>query len=113
MQPDDEVCLCYHVSLRKLVNYARRVRPRHASQMTACLGAGTGCGWCIPILQRIAADASRTPDAPAAQTPASAPADPSLDVGMSREEYAAARRAYHREPGARHRFDEESPEERQ
>ena len=27
MQPDDLICLCYRVSLRKLVNYARRERP--------------------------------------------------------------------------------------
>ena len=56
MELDDEVCHCSHVSLRKLVNYARRVRPQVASQMVDCLGAGTGCGWCIPILKKIAED---------------------------------------------------------
>jgi NAD(P)H-nitrite reductase large subunit len=50
---DDKICYCFHVSLRKLVNYARRECPQKASQMSECLGAGTGCGWCIPILQRI------------------------------------------------------------
>ena len=53
---DDEICYCYHVPLRKLVNYAQRVRPQRPSQMTECLGAGTGCGWCIPFLIRIAGD---------------------------------------------------------
>jgi len=42
--------------MRKLLNFARRVKPQKASQMTQCLGAGTGCGWCIPILKKIAHD---------------------------------------------------------
>ncbi len=53
MKPDDEICCCYHVSLRKLVNFARREKPRVASQLSECLSAGTGCGWCIPILKKI------------------------------------------------------------
>ena len=56
MQPDDDICYCYHISMRKLVNFARRVRPVQASRMTECLGAGTGCGWCIPFLTKIAQD---------------------------------------------------------
>ena len=54
MQPDDEVCYCYHVSLRKLMNFARRERPSHDAMMAECLGAGTGCGWCVPFLSQIA-----------------------------------------------------------
>ncbi|MBI1827416.1 MAG: (2Fe-2S)-binding protein [Planctomycetes bacterium] len=54
MQPDDKICYCYGVSLRKLVNYSLRVRPERPSQMTGCLNAGTGCGWCIPFLVKIA-----------------------------------------------------------
>lgn len=54
MQFDDEICYCYHVSLRKLINFSKRVRPKQASRMTECLGAGTGCGWCIPFLIKIA-----------------------------------------------------------
>ena len=53
MKPDDKICYCYHVSLRKLYHFARRTRPEKPSQMSECLNAGTGCGWCIPILQRI------------------------------------------------------------
>ena len=56
MQPDDKICYCYDVSLRKLVNFARRERPRQASRMSGCLEAGTGCGWCVPFLIKIAQD---------------------------------------------------------
>ena len=56
MKPDDLICYCYRVSLRKLVNYARRERPARASQMSRCLDAGTGCGWCIPFLTKIQQD---------------------------------------------------------
>lgn len=59
MLPDDELCYCYHVSLRKLVNFSRRTRPGRSSQMSECLGAGTGCGWCVPFLIRIAEDPER------------------------------------------------------
>ena len=54
MQLDDEICYCYHVPLRKLINFSRRSKPTHPSRMTECLGAGTGCGWCIPFLIKIA-----------------------------------------------------------
>ena len=53
MKPDDRICYCFTVSLRKLVNFARRERPQRASQMSECLGAGSGCGWCIPFLKKI------------------------------------------------------------
>lgn len=51
MQPDDHVCLCFRVSLRKIVNYMERERPSVASQLSECLGAGTGCQWCVPFLR--------------------------------------------------------------
>jgi len=81
MQLDDDVCYCYHVSLRKLVNFARRERPACPSQMSECLGAGTGCGWCIPTLTAIAEAAARGED---------------LRIDMSAEQYAEARREYRR-----------------
>ena len=56
MRPDDKICYCYNVSLRKLVHFARRTRPQRPSRMSECLGAGTGCGWCIPFLIKIAGD---------------------------------------------------------
>ena len=56
MQPDDRICYCYGVTLRKLVHFSRRTQPEQPSRMTECLGAGTGCGWCIPFLVKIAQD---------------------------------------------------------
>jgi bacterioferritin-associated ferredoxin len=53
MQPDDEICLCFHVTHRKLVNHIRIEKPRRASQLSECFGAGTGCGWCRPYLVRL------------------------------------------------------------
>lgn len=52
MQPDDTLCYCFHVSLRKVRNFIRVERPRRASQLSACGGAGTGCGWCVRFLER-------------------------------------------------------------
>lgn len=53
MEPNDEVCLCFHVRRRKLENYLRVERPQRASQLSDCGGAGTGCGWCVPILEKL------------------------------------------------------------
>ncbi len=53
MQLDDELCLCFHVTKRKVVNWVRITRPRRAAQLSECYGAGTGCGWCRPFLERI------------------------------------------------------------
>lgn len=77
MQPDDKICYCYHVPMQKLVHFARRTRPKRPSQMTECLGAGTGCGWCIPFLIKIADD----------------PEGFALD-GISPDEYAENRKSY-------------------
>ncbi len=79
MAADDEVCLCYHVSLRKLVNYTKREQPPVASALSECLGAGTGCGWCRPFLQSIF-DQCR-----AGRTPV---------IDLSPESYAAERARY-------------------
>lgn len=53
MQLDDQICYCFHVTRRKLVNFCRRTQPRVPSQLSECGGAGTGCGWCIPFLKQI------------------------------------------------------------
>lgn len=53
MQLDDEVCLCFHVTKRKVVNYIRIEKPRRAAQLSDCFGAGTGCGWCRSYLKRM------------------------------------------------------------
>ena len=53
MNLDDKVCLCFHVTRRKLVNWVRIHQPKVASQLSECGGAGTGCGWCVPFLKQI------------------------------------------------------------
>ncbi len=53
MNLDDEVCLCFHVTKRKLVNFLRVEKPRRAGQLSECFGAGTGCGWCRNYLERM------------------------------------------------------------
>jgi NAD(P)H-nitrite reductase large subunit len=58
MDADAKVCYCFHVSRRKLVNFARQRPLRVASQLSECGGAGTGCGWCIPFLKQIFDQAS-------------------------------------------------------
>src|SRR5437763_170477 len=57
MELDAKVCYCFHVSRRKLLNFVRNYRPRVASQLSECGGAGTGCGWCIPFLRQLHARA--------------------------------------------------------
>jgi bacterioferritin-associated ferredoxin len=51
MDPDQEVCICFHVTLRKLLQHLRVCKPVRASQLSECYGAGTGCGWCRPVLE--------------------------------------------------------------
>ena len=53
MDLDQKVCLCFHVTRRKLVNYVRIHQPKVPSQLSQCGGAGTGCGWCVPFLKQI------------------------------------------------------------
>lgn len=85
MKLDDQICYCYHVSQRKLVNFARREKPRRASQMSECLGAGTGCGWCIPFLVKIYETHGQ----------GEGPADgKAAEIDLSAEEYADARKNY-------------------
>jgi bacterioferritin-associated ferredoxin len=72
---DDPLCYCFHISKRKIVNYIRVHRPKRASQLTDCGGAGTGCGWCIPFLKRCFEDGTSAGE-------------------LSREDYAAQRAAY-------------------
>lgn len=80
MDPHDEVCVCFHVSLHKLRKFARLNQPKLPTQMSECYGAGTGCGWCIPFLERIYEAAQQ---------------DTEPDFRMTREEYLARRKAYH------------------
>ena len=68
MQLDDQLCLCFHVSRRKVENYLRIEQPRRAAQLSECYGAGTGCGWCRPFLQRLF-EAAQAGDSEAAELP--------------------------------------------
>src|SRR5258708_39907359 len=53
LEPDDNICFCFHVPLRKVESFCRREKPKAASQISECLAAGTGCGWCIPMLRKV------------------------------------------------------------
>ena len=53
MNLDDELCLCFHVTKRKVVNFIRIEKPKRPAQLSECFGAGTGCGWCRPFLERL------------------------------------------------------------
>ncbi len=86
MQPDDHVCLCFRVSKRKIVNYLRREDPPVASLISECLGAGTGCGWCVPYLKHLH------------KQHCAGDAEP--DISSSAEEYASGRAKF-RETGER------------
>jgi bacterioferritin-associated ferredoxin len=82
MDPDDHVCLCFHVSLRKIANFVAREKPVVPSQISDCLGAGTGCQWCVPFLKKLhALHAAGEP----------------MDLPVSPEEYAARRQRYRSE----------------
>lgn len=81
---DVEVCVCFHVPRRKLEAFCRREQPRVSSLLHQCLGAGTGCGWCVPFLRAIHAECCE--GGPAAAIPA-------------RDDYLAQRKAYHKAHG--------------
>ncbi len=53
LESDDTICYCFHVPLRKIESFCARERPKAASQISECLSAGTGCGWCVPMLRKI------------------------------------------------------------
>ncbi|MBI5759161.1 MAG: (2Fe-2S)-binding protein [Planctomycetales bacterium] len=80
MELDDKVCYCFHVSKRKVLNFLRLHKPRVASQISECGGAGTGCGWCVAYLKRYF-EANRTGEI--------LPSDE-----MTPEQYAQQRAAY-------------------
>lgn len=86
MNDDDLVCLCFHVSKRKIVNYCKREKPPVASLISECLSAGTGCMWCVPFLKKLHEQALAGVEHP--------------DLPVSPETYAA-RRATYRETGER------------
>ena len=58
MDLDENICLCFHVSLRKVKKFIRLEKPIRASQISQCYGAGTGCGWCRPYLEKLLAESN-------------------------------------------------------
>ena len=50
---DREICLCFHVTRRKVANFIRIEKPKRPGQLSECFGAGTGCGWCRPYLEKL------------------------------------------------------------
>lgn len=87
MNLDDELCLCFHVTKRKVINYLRIERPRSASQLADCHGAGTGCGWCRAYLKKLF-EASQASNAAADDLPTA-------------EDYARQRANYVRSGGGK------------
>ena len=53
MELDEELCLCFHVTKRKVINFIRVEQPKRVGQLSECFGAGTGCGWCRPYLRKL------------------------------------------------------------
>ncbi len=80
MHPDDEVCLCFHVSLRKIRGFLARENPPVASLISECLSAGTGCQWCVPFLKHLHAQHARGEEP---------------DLKVSPEQYTKARLNFH------------------
>src|SRR5689334_6411617 len=86
MDLDDEVCLCFHVTKRKVINYLRVEKPRRPAQLSECFGAGTGCGWCRKYLCQLF-------DAEIGNAPGALSAEPTA------KEYSQGRTAYVRAGG--------------
>lgn len=85
MDPDDEVCLCFHVSLRKIRAFLAREDPPVASLISECLSAGTGCMWCVPFLKHLHAQHQQGVEP---------------DLRVSPEQYMRSRQSY-RQTGER------------
>ena len=81
----DEICICFRVPRAKVIRYVKRERPRVVSLVSECLSAGTGCGWCIPFLEKLHEDvmAGRDPG-----------------PALTREEYLRRRADYRRKVAA-------------
>jgi hypothetical protein len=63
------------------------------SQLSECLGAGTGCHWCVPFLRKLHAQWQ---------------AGEEIDLPLAPEEYARRRDRYHR-TGHRNVDDDQPP----
>ena len=90
MDLDENICLCFHVSLRKVKKFIRLEKPVRASQISQCYGAGTGCGWCRPFLEKLLAESD---SAVISNTQQSGESARSLD-GLTPGQYADLRKNY-------------------
>jgi hypothetical protein len=57
--------------------------------MSECLGAGTGCGWCIPFLKKIQAAVAEGRE---------------VEIGISADRYEAQRQEYIQAKKPKNRF---------
>ena len=94
LKEDDEVCYCFHVSLRKVQNFCRNQKPVYPSQISECLSAGTGCGWCIPMLKKTHRQICGTKEPWWRQQEGGSGEPTSADDYLSSDDYASARQAY-------------------
>jgi bacterioferritin-associated ferredoxin len=97
MMPDDTVCFCFHVSLRKIETFCAVEKPKHPSQISECLSAGSGCGWCVPMLTKIHQRICGTPQSWWRQdegTGDAAPEAPRADESINATEYREGRKHY-------------------
>ena len=96
LKPDDTICFCFHVPLRKIEAFCAVEKPRHASQISECLSAGTGCGWCVPMLERIHRRmcGEQMPWWRQTGSPPAEDGDVRVDEGADAEAYRAGRKDY-------------------
>jgi NAD(P)H-nitrite reductase large subunit len=66
---DDEICLCFGVTKRKVMTFIRVEKVQRAGQLADCFGAGTGCGWCRPFLEGLLQDMQETGAGPESPSP--------------------------------------------
>jgi len=83
MKSDDhDLCVCFHVPRHKIIKFIRQNKPRYATQVSECYGAGTGCGWCIPFIRELHEAIIEGGEIP--------------EESLTLDEYLAQRRAYHK-----------------
>ena len=89
MDLDEDICLCFHVSLRKVKKFIRLEKPVRASQISQCYGAGTGCGWCRPFLEKLMVESQNG----TAESTANPSGNDSLG-SLTPQQYADQRKSY-------------------
>ena len=94
MELDDELCLCFHVTKRKVVNYIRLHQPKRVGQLSDCFGAGTGCGWCRTYLGRLFDQSQSQLNEPPVMTALDPATESPTSAEPSASEYAQLRSAY-------------------